>query len=136
MRRGPQFKAGFTLVELIIVLLIVGVLATLSVPLYTTMQERVADKEAISNLKIVQAAEKDYMLEMSTYYPSAGSQSNIDTINQELNLGLPNGSSRKWNYRVWSTGCSRATRNGGDSRSWYMTINDADDEPDSGAGCP
>lgn len=131
-----QKNKGFTLIEILIVVIIIGILAAIALPNFSKSKEGALDKEAIANLKLIQAAEKIYQMETNNYYPSSGSQSDIATINDNLKLVLPAGSSRSWNYQVWSTGCGRATRNGGDGRSWYLAISDADGEPDSGAGCP
>lgn len=128
-------KKGFTLLELFIVLIIIGILASLAIPNFGKTKEYTLDKEAISNLKLIQAAEKGHYLDMNTYYPSSGSESNVTNINSNLKVSLPSGSNRSWNYAVWSTGCSRATRNGDDGRSWYLTINDIDGEPNPGPGC-
>lgn len=126
-------KKGFTLLELLIVVIIIGILAGLAIPNFGKTKENALDKEAISNLKLIQAAEKWHYLEMTAYYPSSLSESNIDNINNNLKLSL---TTKNWTYTVWSTGCGRATRNGGDGRSWYLTIDDVVGEPDAGTGCP
>lgn len=136
VRIGFLRNNSLTLLEILIVTIIIGILSTLGFVNYARIKEDAIDKEARSNLKLIQAAEKIYRVETNRYYPASGGQSDIDTINNKLKLSLPSGSTRNWNYRVWSTGCSRATRNGGDGRSWFLTINDSDGEPDKGAGCP
>jgi len=127
-------KEGFTILELLIVVAIIGILASLAIVNYVKTKEYALDKEAISNLKIIQVAEKSYYMDSvpNTYYAS----SVIADINSNLKLSLPSSSQRSWNYQVWDTGCGRATRNGDDGRSWYLTIDDVDSKPDSGAGCP
>ena len=126
-------KEGFTLLEVLIVVAIIGILASLAIVNHGKAKEYALDKEAISNLKLIQVAEKGYYLDMSTYYPLSASESNIANINDNLKLYL---TTTNWTYTVWSTGCSRATRNGGDGRSWYLTIADLAGDPDAGAGCP
>ena len=136
-----RIKNGFSMMELMIVVVIMGILATLGIGYYTSAKENVADSEAKSNLKNIQVAERSYVLDhYPNYYPPAGSVANIGTINTNLKLALPTAANRNWDYIVYSTGCARATRNGGDGRSWFLTIVDGvtigDGEPDTGAGCP
>ena len=128
-------KAGFSLLELVVVIIILSVFATLAIRHYAAARENALDKEAISNLKLLNAAQKSYFLDIGTYFPSAGSTSNIGAINSAFKLLIPASANRYWNYQVWSTGCCQATRNGADNRSWHMSINDADGIPDAGAGC-
>lgn len=120
---------AFTLLELIVVLIVIGVLGTLAVSQFQGRKETTLDREAIINLKLIQAAERIYSMEMDSYYPPAGSDSNTSTINGNLKLLLRGDN---WAYAVWSSGCARATRLG---RSFFFTIGD-DGEPDTGAGCP
>ena len=124
-----------TLTELMIVIIIIGILATLSIVNYTRIRENALDREANANLRVIQAAEKSYKMDTGNYYPATGSQSDIATINQNLKLSILSGSNRSWNYTVYSSGCSQATRNGGDGRGWYFKVDD-DGEPDFGTGCP
>ncbi len=132
-------KKGFTLFELLTVIIIIGFVAAMGIPSFSSTREKAADKQAISNLKIMQAAEKAYMLDAGTYYPASGSQGDTATINQNLGFSLPTGSQRLWNYTVYSTGCAQATRNGNDSRSWYLHIDTVavpNNDPDSITVCP
>ena len=131
-----MLKRAFSIVELITVIVIISILATLALSYIAASRELLWDDQAKNNLKLIRAAERVYRLENPTYYPAAGSDSNITTINQNLGLSLQAAASGGWNYQVWSSGCSRATRNGGNGRSWFFTINDADNIPNSGAGCP
>lgn len=139
-----RIKNGFTLMEVMITTIIIGILATISIGYYTSAKENVADREAVSNLKNIYVAEKSYHLDhFPDYYPPVGNEANIGTINADLKLSLPTAATRNWDYTVYSTGCARATRNGTGPRSWFFTIADgdgtgpgADGEPDSGPGCP
>jgi len=126
-------KKGFTLLEIVIVVIIIGILASLAIPNFGKIKENALDKEAISNLKLIQVAEKGYYYDMGSYYPSSGSASTIANINSNLKLSL---TTKNWIYEVWSTGCGRATRNVTGGRSWYLTITDLAGDPVAGALCP
>lgn len=130
---------SFTLIELIIVVVIIGILSTFAMPAFRTTQERALDREAIANLKLIQAAQRIHRMERGFYYPvPLILDTNVTNINDNLKLFL---NERHWDYAVWNTGCARATRLGPGGRSWFLTINDGttpatDGEPDAGAGCP
>ena len=81
-------KKGFSLLELVIVLVVVGTLATLALPQYTRSRERALGREAQSNLRLILAAEKIYQMEYITYWPASGSNSILIDINNNLKLSL------------------------------------------------
>ncbi|MFH1457867.1 MAG: prepilin-type N-terminal cleavage/methylation domain-containing protein [Candidatus Omnitrophota bacterium] len=130
-------KKGYSLLEVIIAVVIVSIIAALSLTYYNNIKEATLDKQAKADLKLLRSAQMSYKMDNNNvYYPSGGSSSNLGDINNNLKVNLPTAATRAWNFRVWSSGCNRATRNGDNGRSWYLTINDADGEPDAGAGCP
>lgn len=126
---------GFTLLELMIVVVIIGILATVGIVNYSASREKTIDREAISNLKILQSAEKMYKMEMATYYPDTGSVSDNLAINNNLSVALPNNVNRYWNYTVYSTGCAQARRTGSDQRYFNFTIS-SEGEPNPTMTCP
>ena len=92
---------GFTLIELIVIMIVVGILASFAVPQFIVTKERALDREARSILSLIQAAEKICKMETAAYYPAAGSTSDIDAINTNLRLSLPAASaSSSWNYTI------------------------------------
>lgn len=62
-----QNKAGFTLVELMIVVAIVGFLASLAVPNYYTYLAKAKQAEVSMNLASLHAAQQAYWAENGTY---------------------------------------------------------------------
>jgi prepilin-type N-terminal cleavage/methylation domain-containing protein len=130
-------RAGFTLVELIIIVIIIGILATFATPQYIKTQERGLDNEAKANLVMLQSAENIYKSESSSFYASAVHAD----LNTNLEITLPTAGG-KWNYStkiIPAVGvtpirlCAQAKRNGSDNRSWYMM--DIDNTPSVGT-CP
>lgn len=130
-------KQGFTLVELLVVIVILGILVTLAVPAYRNTQERALDKEAASSLRTIQAAEKIYYMEIGVYYDSTGASAldHVKNLNTYLKLSLPQGNNRNWNYDTNANGCARSMRNQPDGRSFSLSVS-SDDEPVSPANCP
>jgi type IV pilus assembly protein PilE len=80
--RSPA-RRGFTLTELMVVTVIIGVLAAMSVPSFRKAVEQSRADIAVANLRAIWAAERLYWLEYHTYTPTPG------TALQGLNeLGL------------------------------------------------
>jgi len=126
-------KTGITLVEIIIVIIILGILATLGLTQFGGARERALDREAQANLKLIIAAAKIYRMEFGGYYAAA----NTADINANYRLLLPTPANPNWNYSTTVGGasnyCAQATRNIAAGRTWRMRI--TEDEPVS-ATCP
>src|ERR1700722_10168930 len=61
-------KKGFTLIELMIVVAIIGLLAALGIPNFIKFQAKARQSEAKSNLKAAYTAQKAYFGDKQTYY--------------------------------------------------------------------
>ena len=68
-RKGGDMssKKGFTLLELIIVVIVIGVLATIAIPQYTKAVERAKGGKATSNLNLIRQAEHLYRANNDKY---------------------------------------------------------------------
>ncbi|HZJ53102.1 MAG TPA: prepilin-type N-terminal cleavage/methylation domain-containing protein [Myxococcaceae bacterium] len=64
MKKHPQ---GFTLVELMIVVAVIGILAALAIPNFIRFQARSKQAEVKANLKALFTAERAYLQEHDTY---------------------------------------------------------------------
>jgi type IV pilus assembly protein PilE len=65
-------EKGITLIELLIVIVIVGILAAVSVPLYTGYMQRARRSDAKVALEQVRAAQEMWRAEKGTYAVDAG----------------------------------------------------------------
>ena len=79
-------KKGFTLVELLVVVLIIGILAAVAVPQYGKAVERARASEAFILLKSVHQAAQAYQMEHGTYPDSF----------DELAVSIPWTGNTKW----------------------------------------
>lgn len=62
-------QAGFTLVELLVVFLVLGVLAATAMPLFAVYRQRASGSEAQAMLKQILDAEIMYYLEHDAFFP-------------------------------------------------------------------
>lgn len=75
-------KAGFTLAEILIVLMVIGVLVTISLPRFSTMLEKFNAEEGKQAIWAIYTAEKHYYLENDAYVD--------DRTQLDVNLRLKN----------------------------------------------
>jgi type IV pilus assembly protein PilA len=75
-------RRGFTLIELMIAVAIVGALAALAIPSYLRFQLRAKAAEARANLAAIATSENAYFGEFSRYVPAAATPAGAESPNR------------------------------------------------------
>lgn len=81
-------KKGFTLIELIIVVAIIGILAAIAIPAYVGQQRKAARTEAYSNLESLRLLEEQFFAENGQYAPAAGGTINYNATPAAADNGI------------------------------------------------
>lgn len=72
--RHARARAGFTLIEMMITVAIIGILAAIAIPAFQNYQHRSKRSEAMSNLVSIARAEKAYRAEYNVFVPVLAAQ--------------------------------------------------------------
>jgi type IV pilus assembly protein PilA len=67
LRKRMQDDKGFTLIELMVVVLIIAILIAIAIPTFLGLRERAQDRAAQSNLRNAMTAAKAYFTDGETY---------------------------------------------------------------------
>jgi len=78
IRKFLRSQAGFTLVELMIVMIILGILAAVTVPIYRTNVKKAMASEGAALVGSIRTGERVYYAENGQYLPIAKTTSNKD----------------------------------------------------------
>jgi prepilin-type N-terminal cleavage/methylation domain-containing protein len=106
-------RRAFTLVELIVVVIILGILAAVGIPQYRKAMERARGAEAYAALGHIQEAEKVYYATNENYLSSANPLKMTDLEEQKLDMSLPQSG--------WDVGVNAPVPIGGAAPSFLAT---------------
>ena len=95
MNRINRFRSGFTLVEIMIVVVIIGLLAAMAIPAFQKVRASSQDKTVLNNIRQLGAAADQYFLEngVSTANLESliGSSAYVKALNTVANENYPTG---------------------------------------------
>jgi type IV pilus assembly protein PilA len=106
-----RLQKGFTLIELMIVVAIIGILAAIAIPNFIKFQARSKQSEAKANLKALFTAEKAFMQEKDRYSSLVGEMGFSPERNNRYAYYL-NGGSATLDNRTGTTATTATTANG------------------------
>jgi len=95
MRTNPGAREGFTLVEIMIVVVIIGLLAAMAIPAFQKVRDSSQDKAVLNNMRQISSAADQYYLEFGTgtvlLSSLVGSSAYIKALNTVANESYPIG---------------------------------------------
>ena len=121
--------------ELISVMVIIGFIAVFAIPNYQRMVEKSHERDAVTNLRIIAAAQEAYFTEYGAYWPSVAGWQTVGAINSNLRINIiENQIQYSCAFFIGITWCF-ADRVGGPV--WRVQINSNNWQPICGGGaCP
>jgi type IV pilus assembly protein PilA len=87
-------EEGFTLIELMVVVLIIAILIAIAIPTFLGARSRAQDKQAQSNLRNALTAEKTYYVDNQAYSSDTAATGVLKGIETALNWGSTDASAR------------------------------------------
>ena len=89
---GKKLAKGFTLVELLVVVALIGILSAIAIPAYNGYINSVKTNSAQNSLRLIYLAEVERFSDNGEYYTAASSCGSISDLASSINTSLFNGS--------------------------------------------
>jgi type IV pilus assembly protein PilA len=119
-----RFQSGFTLIELMIVIAIIGILAAIAIPQFSAYKNRAFNAAAMDDLKNAAIAQEAYFVDESTYTNSTHTL--IGTtygfyVSKKIFFSIVNANNMSYTMKAWHPGgdASFVIRGPGGSVSQY-----------------
>jgi prepilin-type N-terminal cleavage/methylation domain-containing protein len=150
MRRSvttrPRDERGFTLVELMVVVMMIGVLLGIAIPTFLSARGRASDRLAQTSLRVALTNAKSLFSDSSSYLPA--DQAGLSAVERGLDFLDPSAASddgksvsvvstsdTSWVAAAWSNSgkCFFVYDTGGSEPTKFLTASDVDCTASAGA---
>jgi len=98
-------KKGFTLIELMIVVAIIGVLAGIAIPMYSAKVNKSKLQEAVDTLGAIKDEVCNFVADNDALPPNLADNQMLTTLGVQVPQSLGPAGNRKWWYRTRDIGC-------------------------------
>jgi type IV pilus assembly protein PilA len=89
MKKLHARKGGFTLIELMIVVAIIGILAAIAIPNFLRFQLKAKSSEGKTNIAAIRTAEQSYYSEFGVYVSTANATPTTAPTSAKQTFGVP-----------------------------------------------
>lgn len=140
MRRNFSKSSGFSLIELMIVVAIIGLLAAVAMPAYFKHILRVRQSTCVQNLIDVKTAQEKYYALFDTYASTGTLETGVDVFASYVNFSASNtsmcvfnitGGTTSFTARLWGD----LDRDGFATDCWSISSTSAQPATTGGVGC-
>lgn len=111
---NDKYARGFTIMELILVIVMISIIAGFAMPNYTRAILKAHERDAVMQLTVISAANAMYNSQIGTFVDDGGGVLNVGGINAALNINIiANGINYTYDRTTVSTYTVNAAEAGG-----------------------